>query len=82
MGDVTRYCFGPQGMIPAQDTPCPEWDTDEQWVKATDYDALRRVAERAYELLKAEYNYRGGAYCDLQAISKWLAEADAVLGQV
>ena len=49
--EATRYCLGPQGMTPAQDTPCPEWDREEQWVKAADYDVLQA---RVRELEQAE----------------------------
>lgn len=39
---LPRYCFSLQGMTPADETPCPEWDRDEQWVKAADVEALER----------------------------------------
>lgn len=29
-------------MTRAEDTPCPEWDIDEQWVKAAGVKALER----------------------------------------
>ena len=47
--EARRYCLGPTGMTPADETPCPDWDYDDQWVRAADFD---RIVQGLEERLK------------------------------